>query len=50
MKKWEYKLVMMPKGGASLLDVERELNSHGSNGWELCATDYGCWIFKREVA
>jgi len=30
-------------------EIEDALNRVGQDGWELCATDYGCFIFKREI-
>ncbi|MBI2870936.1 MAG: DUF4177 domain-containing protein [Candidatus Omnitrophica bacterium] len=39
MVKWEYKVVKcsgtLALGGEFVLAVERELNKHGSEGWEM---------------
>ena len=48
MKTFHYKVVCMYCGGRDKLDIEIELDAWGREGWELCAVEYGCWIFKRE--
>jgi hypothetical protein len=48
MKTFEYKVEKMP-GRATLKDVEEVLNAYGKDGWELCSTEYGAFMLKREV-
>lgn len=49
MKKFEYRVQEMQKGGRHLYEVQEELDNYGREGWELCTVEYGCWIFKREL-
>lgn len=52
MKRFEYKLIYQDyantKNG-TILDIEKFLNLLGDLSWELCAIDWGCLIFKREI-
>lgn len=48
MKKFEYKLVAQPRK-ETFEEITETLNSLGVEGWELCSTDYGCFIFKKET-
>lgn len=46
-KRYEYHMVeQLP--GKTAADIVAILNVIGSYGWELCAIDYGYFIFKRE--
>jgi hypothetical protein len=42
--RYEYKTVDEP---SNQMDLDMVLNRHGYDGWELCAIDYRCLIFKR---
>lgn len=46
-KRYEYHMVQQLPGKtvAGITDI---LNVLGSDGWEICAIDYGYFIFKRE--
>jgi hypothetical protein len=47
---WEYKLVRpMTHETCGVCEIEDVLNRYGTDGWELCGIDYGCYIFKRPV-
>lgn len=46
--RWEYLAVQMPSS-AYAIDLTRELNHWGEMGWEMCGTEYGCFIFKRPM-
>ncbi len=50
MKRFEYKAVDMLSRYPDKADLHYELDCHGDDGWELCAIEYGFWIFKREVS
>lgn len=43
---WEYTLEVMPRGTVG--EIRDYLNFFGADGWELCCTDYGHLIFKRQ--
>ncbi len=47
MKTYEYQLITQPKG-LTAQQVENLLNDMGNDGWELCGTDYGCFMMKKE--
>jgi len=47
MTRWEYNLVPLPSG--TLRDIEQELDKFGIVGWELCMSEYGHLIFKRQI-
>lgn len=47
-KKFEYCVTSLLKG-VTQEDILKFLNEKGKLGWELCETDYGFFIFKREV-
>lgn len=50
MKKFEYKMQIQANLATYTIDdIERDLNYEGRDGWELCAIDWGCLIFKREI-
>lgn len=44
MKRWEYKRVTP----LIVTLFEKQLNSLGAHGWELCGKDGAVYIFKRE--
>lgn len=46
--RWEYRAVEMPSSTYAA-DITRELNYWGEKGWEMCGTEYGCFIFKRPM-
>ena len=49
--KWEYYLVDLytePYRWDIRLDIQGRLDRYGDFGWELCGTEYGCFIFKRQ--
>jgi hypothetical protein len=48
MKKFEYHMMPLIRGGSSYEELTGLLNSLGEEGWELCSIDYGAFIFKRE--
>jgi hypothetical protein len=45
MKAYEYLLMRTPDGK----DIDDRLRVWGLDGWLLCAIDYGCLIFAREI-
>lgn len=48
-KKIEYKVISQGQVmSSSIAELTFELNYLGTEGWELCGSDYGCLIFKRE--
>lgn len=50
MKKFEYLLIEQSKySQETLLDIQDKMDATGDEGWELCAIDWGCLIFKREI-
>ena len=40
---WEYRITALPK----YVELVKDLNMEGEDGWELCGIEYGCCIFKR---
>ena len=48
MTKYEYKVIRTLKSTHYDLLLEY-LNKQGQEGWELCTTEYGAFIFKREI-
>ena len=47
MKKYEYLLIPQPERPNRTTSISDFLDGLGLDGWELCAIDYGCFIFKR---
>lgn len=55
MDKYEYKviyndLLFKLNSEKVSVDIERILNEHGSQGWELCSINRGLLYFKRKVS
>ena len=46
--KFEYKIEEFVKG-RTFEEIQDALNSSGNEGWELCACEYGAFIFKRRL-
>ena len=46
-KRYEYYMVERPPG-KTVKEIIAMLNIIGNDSWELCAIDYGYFIFKRE--
>lgn len=47
-KRFIYKMVDIPKA-AFMPTIRTLLDTEGKEGWEVCATEYGRFILKREV-
>lgn len=48
MKRYEYRLISVMRN-CTTWEVELYLNKVGSDGWQLTAMDYGCFIMMREI-
>lgn len=47
-KKWEYLLIKKPIT-KDILDLDIFLQRIGKDGWEMCGSEYGAFIFKRAI-
>jgi hypothetical protein len=47
MHYWQYRFIPLPSG--NIIDLEMTLNKMGVMGWELCTSEYGHLIFKRQI-